>query len=289
MLSIQSLRKDLTDDSLRFAILLGLATIPFTLVLSSGSASVSGDGVMSSSSVDGGPLLLAGLLVGYWYSNRSTESRRAGLWTGLVGSIATVLVFVAPEATTIGTTTSWTTVIAAVLIPISIALGVGFSVLMTMIVAVIADRVTTRLRNRDGSDMDETGKPAEPSRWWRAVPIYALLAPAVLLYVLGMMPDSGVGVAVAVFGILALVVLTPVTLVGLFLDATEPKTDWIPSVGIYVGVPIALYALVYLASASQGRMEPSGDAMYGFVAALWMVTVAYVTNKYRHIGTLQLR
>lgn len=289
MLSIQSLREDLTDDALRFAILLGLATIPFTLALSSGSVSVSGDGVTSSSSVAGEPLLLAGLLVGYWYSNRSTESRRAGLWTGLVGSIATVLVFVAPEASTIGTTSSWTTVIAAVLIPLSIALGVGFSVVMTMIVAVIADQVTTRLRNRDSSNMDETSKHGEPSRWWRAVPVYALLAPAVLLSVWWGISNSGVGVAVAAFGVLALVVLTPVTLVGLFLDATEPRTDWIPSVGIYVGVPIALYALVYLASASQGRMEPSGDAMYGFIAALWMVTVAYVTNKYRHIGTLQLR
>lgn len=286
MVSLHALRDGLTDDSLRFAILLGLATIPFTLALSSGSASVSGDGVVAGGSIAGEPLILAGLLVGYRYSNRSTESRRAGLWTGLVGSIATVLVFVAPAAYTIGTTSSWSTVVAAVLIPITIAMGVGLSALITMVVAVITDRVTMRLRNRDGSETVET---TAPSRWWRAVPIYALLAPIALLSVWWGSPDGGVGFAVAFLGLLVLVPLSIVTLVGLFLDATEPRMDWIPSVGIYVGVPIALYALVYLASAGQGRVEPSGDAWYGFVAALWMVTVAYVTNKYRHTGTLQLR
>lgn len=97
MSSLQSLREDLTDESLRFAILLGLVSIPFTLLLSSGSASMSSGDIDISSSVAGEPLLLAGLLVGYRYSNRPTESRRAGLWTGLVGSIAAVLVFVAPQ------------------------------------------------------------------------------------------------------------------------------------------------------------------------------------------------
>ncbi|UPM42388.1 DUF5518 domain-containing protein [Halocatena salina] len=288
MALLAPLRKAQTDDSLRFAILLGLATIPFTLLLSSGSVSISSGGVVIGSSISGEPLLLAGLLVGYYYSNRSTESRRAGLWTGLVGSIATVLVFVVTMLPSIADASLEMTAVAVVLIPIAIAIGAGLSALITMIVAVITDRVTTRLRNRNRSDTGETPEPAASSNWWRAVPVYALLAPIVLLSVWLESLDSGVGV-VTFLGLLILVPLSIVALVALFIDATEPRTDWIPSVGIYVGIPIALYALVYLASASQGRMEPSGDAWYGFIVALWIVAAVYLADRYRHIGTLQFR
>lgn len=172
----------------------------------------------------------------------------------------------------------------------AVAISIGLPTLATMVSAVITDRVTKRLRNRDGS---ETKESAAPSRWWRAVPIYALLAPVVLLYgllyELGVTPDSDVGVVLAVLGLLVLLPLSITTLVALFIDVTEPRTGWVPSLGIYVGVPIALYALVYLASASLGGIKPSGDAMYGFIVALWVVSAVYLANRYRHTGTLQLR
>lgn len=284
MVSLHALRDGLTDDSLRFAILLGLATIPFTLALSW--EPVSGDGVVIGGSVSGEPLLLAGVIVGYRYSQRPTESRRAGLWTGLAGSIATVLVFVAPAPSTIASASSGMTVVAVVLTMVSVVLGVGFSALITMVSAMIVDRVTTRLRNRGGSDAGEHGAP---SRWWRAVPVYALLVPVVLLSVLWMRPDSGVWLVASILGVLVLVVLAPVAFVGLFIDATEPRTDWIPSVGIYVVAPLAATALVYLGADVQGRAYPAGDAWYGFFAALWLTAAVYLSDKYRHTGTLQLR
>ncbi len=287
MKSVRALRADLTDDSLRFAILLGLATIPFTLALSW--EPVSGDGVVIGGSVSGEPLLLAGLIVGYYYSNRPTESRRAGLWTGLVGSIATVLVFVAPAPSTIASASPEMVVVAVVLTIVSVAFGAGLSVLTTMVSAMIVDRVTTRLRNRDGSERGDTDhQKTTPSKWWRAVPAYALLVPVVLL-LLWVQPDSGVGFIAAWLGLLGLVVLSIVTPVGLFIDATVPRTDWLPRVTVYLGVPIVLYALVYLVATVYGRGYPSGDGMYGFVIALWMASVVYTTNKYRHTGTIQLR
>lgn len=287
MISLQSLRDGLTDDSLRFAILLGLATIPFTLALSW--KPVSSDGLVIGGSVSGEPLLLAGVIVGYRYSQRPTESRRAGLWTGLAGSIATMLVFVAPAATTIGNASSRMAVVAVVLIPIAIGIGVGFTALTTMVSAVIVDRVTKRLRNRDSSETGDTDhQKTTPSKWWRAVPIYVLAAPVVLL-LLWVQPDSDVGFVVAWLGLLGLVVLSIVTPVGLFIDATVPRTDWLPRVTIYVGAPLAATALVYLGADVQGRAYPVGDAWYGFFAALWLTAAVYLSDKYRHTGTIQLR
>lgn len=284
MFSLRALRDALTDDSLRFALLLGFATIPFTLALSWGQ--VGSDGVVIGGSVSGEPLVLAGLLVGYYYSNRPTESRRAGLWTGIVGAIATILIFGANTITTIGSSSPEMTAVVVVLTLVGMALGVGFSALITMISAMITDRVTKRLRNRGGSDW---GEPADPSRWWQAVPIYALMAPLVLLSVLWVGSGSSVWFVASILGVLALMPLSIATLVGLFIDATEPKTEWVPQVGIYVGVPIAVAALVFLAATGQGRINPSGDAVYGFVIALWITSVAYATKKYRHTGTLQFR
>lgn len=97
--ALHTLRDGVTDDALRVAILVGLATIPVTLALSWNPVT---DNVVAGGSVSGAPLLLAGLLVGYYYSDRETESRRAGIWTGLAASIATVLVFVANAIVTIG-------------------------------------------------------------------------------------------------------------------------------------------------------------------------------------------
>lgn len=284
---LRPLYDNVTDDSLRLAILLGLATIPFTLALSWEPVSVSGDGGVNVS-VSGEPLLLAGLLVGYRYSQRATESRRAGLWTGLVGSIATVLVFVASAATAVASASSGMTVVAVVLIPIAVVLGVGFNALITMVSAVVADRVTERLRNRDGSETTDTASEhAAPSRWWRAIPIYALVAPVALLIVLWVGPDSDVGSTASMLGVLVLVVLAPVAFVALFIDVTEPRTGWVPSVGLYVGAPLSAAALVYLGADVQGRTYPAGDAWYGFFVALWITAAVYLADRYRHTGTLQ--
>lgn len=87
----QTLRDDLTDESLRVAILLGLATIPVTLFLS-------WESIGSEANASASALFVAGLYAGYYYSDREPTRRRAGIWTGLAGSIGVVILTVADTA-----------------------------------------------------------------------------------------------------------------------------------------------------------------------------------------------
>lgn len=288
MSRLPSLCDGLTDDSLRVAILIGLASIPFTLALSWGSVS-SGDGVVIGGSVAGTPLLLAGLLVGSRYHDRPTESRRAGFWTGLVGSSATALVFITNTVSSIGALSSRMTVVAVAVLPVAIVLGSGLSVLVTMASAAFADWMRTRVDSEHR--VVETAAAGETavgdSRWWLVVAAYALAAPPVLYYALGVRPDSGPEVGLMVVGLFVLVPLSVVALVGLFIDATTPRsrgTDWVPSVCLYVGGPIGVAVVVYLLGIVRGVSYPPGDASYSFLGALWCLSVVYLVNRKRHLG-----
>ncbi|ELY45182.1 hypothetical protein [Natronorubrum sulfidifaciens] len=285
---LSSLRDGLTDDSLRIAILVGLASIPFTIALSWGSVS-SGDGVVIGGSISGIPLLLAGLFVGSLYHDRATESRRAGFWTGLIGSSATAFIFTANTLASIGTLSSRQTVVAVAVMPGAIILGGGISVLVTMVSAAFADWVRTRVDSEhrvvESADAGETA--VADSRWWLVVAVYALAAPVVLYYALGVRPDSGLEVGLMVAGLFVLVPLSIVALVGLFIDATTPRsraTDWLPSVWLYVGSPIGVAVAVYLLGVVRGVSYPPGYASYSFLGTLWFLSVGYLVNRTRHLG-----
>ncbi|QFU82635.1 hypothetical protein [Natronorubrum aibiense] len=288
MSRLSSLRDGLTDDSLRVAILVGLASIPFTLALSWGSVS-SGDGVVIGGSVAGTPLLLVGLLVGSRYHDRPTDSRRAGFWTGLVGSSATALVFIANTVSSIGALSSRLTLVAVAVMPVAIVLGGGFSVLVTMASAAFADWVRTRVDSEhrvvEPAAAGETA--VADSRWWLVVAVYVLAAPVVLYYALGVRPDSGPEVGLMVAGLFVLVPLSIVTLVGLFIDATTPRsraTNWVPSVWLYVGGPIGVAVVVYSLGIVREVSYPPGYASYSFLGALWCLSVGYLVNRKRHLG-----
>lgn len=285
---LRTLREGLTDESLRVAILVGLATVPFTVALSW--VSVSSDGVVAGGSISAGPILLAGLLVGYYYSGREPESRRAGIWTGVAGSIAVVLVFAANTIRTIGSAPRGWAVAAVIATPFAVAFAVGLVVALTALAAQFADWVRRRLGQRRGSDTatagSETATGTDP-KWRYAIAAYVLLAPAVLYSALWVVPNAGAGVALSILGLLVLIPLSVVVLVGLFVDATAPRTrdsEWLPNVWAYVGVPIATYALVYTAAALRGSINPAGDAAYGFMGALWLASLVYLGNRYRHDG-----
>lgn len=277
---IQILRDDLTDESLRFAILVGLATVPFTLFLSW--EPVANDVVIVGSSISGTPLLIAGLVVGYRYSARATSSRRAGIWTGLAGSIAFVLLSTYNTVTTVGSASPAVTALAAVGFPFGIALGVGLTVLVTALCAQFANWVRTRLdrdhRTRDATEAAD--QASADSRWWRrAIVVYALVAPVVIGYALLVDPADGAGFLLAAISMIALVPLSIVALVALFVDATAPrgaKADRIPNVWTYAGTPLGVYAVVYATAALRGSENPAGDGVYGFMAALWIASVAYL-------------
>ncbi|MDQ2050511.1 DUF5518 domain-containing protein [Natronolimnohabitans sp. A-GB9] len=137
----QTLRDGLTNESLRVAILLGLATIPFTLFLS-------WESIGSEANASASALFVAGLCAGYYYSDRETTRRCAGIWTGLAGSIGVVILTVADTAAqVVRFGPDWTTMDALLLTltPVFIAISVGVSVLVVMIGTWIGDWVGRRL------------------------------------------------------------------------------------------------------------------------------------------------
>ncbi|AHG01136.1 hypothetical protein HALLA_17695 [Halostagnicola larsenii XH-48] len=285
--SLQPVRDGLTDDSLRFAILAGLATIPFTLLLSW--EPVPDDGVVLGGSVSGLPLLVAAVVVGYRYSDRETESRRAGVWTGLAGSIGTVLLYLANSATTMWAGSREMTVFAAVLTPPALILGVGLTTMIAAAIATITARAVNRLEreHRIVPPGETRARDVRDSRWWIPLAAYVLLAPpAAVVLIVSEGRSDGWFLLSALF-LLVLVPLSVVAFVALFIDATEPRPDgitWIPNMWMYVGLPIAGYVLVYLIAAYQQIPKPSAPGMYGFIVALWVTAVGYLVVRYRHVG-----
>lgn len=287
MARVRDLRDGLTDDSLRFAVLAGLVTVPFTVFLSWGP--VSDSGFVLGGSISGEPLVVAGLIVGYRYSGRPVDSGRAGKWTGLVGSIGTVIVYVANTVATVGNLSSTMAIAALVLTPIFVAIGVGLTVLGAMIPAMIAGWVTERLdragRRPESRDAD---RDAIGSRWRRLVVAYAVVGPTLLAVVLLADLEADVGFVLSFLGALLLVPLSLVAVVALFIDATDPRdaaADWVPNVWLYVGAPIGAYAVVWLVATLRSSTYPPGYALYGFMIALCLTSIAYLTNSYRHGGS----
>jgi len=77
----QRIIKWLLDEEVSVATVLGVLSIPFTVVVSLST---------EPSHYNAGPVVLAGFLAGLYYSNRSTGALRAGLRTGIIGSLPSV-------------------------------------------------------------------------------------------------------------------------------------------------------------------------------------------------------
>lgn len=138
MLSLQTHLDGLNDKSMRTATLAGVVSIPLTIVLSW--RSVPDDvTIITGGTVAAGPLFFAGLVIGYVYGNRSTESRRAGVQTGLVGSIGTVVFYLLNASSTVLTESLTISAVAIVLTPIALIIGVGLSILVSVIGAIIGE------------------------------------------------------------------------------------------------------------------------------------------------------
>ena len=276
------LTAEATDDSFRAAIAAGLASVPVSLLLSWDS--LSGEGAATSPEFDGLALLVAGVFVGFYYHGRSTPTKRAGLWTGLTGGLAALVVFGLPTLAAVTSAAPDRTGIVLVLAAVSAVLGVGLSVGVTVVAAVGTDWVLHRVdseRRRAPTD----GHSAR-SRWWLAVVSYAILAPiwlAILLW-----PGAAFGFGISLLSALGLFVCSLVAFVGLFLDATAPRAAdaWRPTWWLYVGVPPAIAGVVTLASTLQDAGYPAGDGIFGFYAALAAVAVVYAANRRRQVGTL---
>lgn len=277
---------DGSTPSVRLALALGLATVPFTYYLSSGA--VAPDGSISiGGTISGTPLLLAGALVGYLYGPRPTSVRRAGIWTGLAGSLAAVAVYGATGWAAIRSASAGLSVIAVLATLFALVVGVGLTVLVTTIAAMAADWVRGRSEGRDWGGDDSTEESAlDSSR--RLVVAYVVAVPVAAAALYWSVSSGGSATAVAALALLCTIFLAFATLVVLFSDLTalgHAATAWDPTWWLYVGVPLLTGGLVYAAASVTQSANPAGDATYGFVVALWVVAVAYLANSRRHAMT----
>ncbi|MFD1589325.1 DUF5518 domain-containing protein [Halorientalis brevis] len=143
---LQELRADITDESYRVAILVGIASIPFTVFLSRGL--VFDEGQIAGGRITGSPLLVAGVVVGYLYSERPSGSRRAGVLTGITGSIAVVLLYLLNLFATISSVSQWVAVVALLATPLALVLGVLLCAFVGLLGAVIGDWARTTALDR---------------------------------------------------------------------------------------------------------------------------------------------
>ncbi|AEH36075.1 hypothetical protein [Halopiger xanaduensis] len=285
MVSPRSLRDGLADESLRVAILIGLATVPVTVASAWGPVADSLGTV--GDSVSDGALLLAGVLTGYYYSSRPTETRYAGIWTGRAGSIGLVLVFCASVVAAIVSDGGLGAAIAVILSPVVIGLIIVFTVLVTMLTAVGTDWVVTRLdrsRRLAASDAKDGTERTDGSPKRRLVLAgYAVLTPIALGYLV-IQSASGAGIVISTLAVIVVTVFSFAALGILFIDATEPRavrTGWLPNVWLYAGGPIVAGVLGYLIATVQGWGYPPGYGQYSFSIALWLATIAYLANSHR--------
>jgi len=288
MPSLRSLLERLTDDRLRAATLIGLASIPITLVLAL-------DAVPRDSAVIGGlspatPLLAAGLFVGYYYHDRPIASRRAGVRTGLVGSGGVLAASVADLVTTLGSASPAMTAVTVGLFLVEFALGITFLVLLTMVSAIGGAWAANDLaRVRDPTaPQAERDRSVGDSWWWLPIVVYVLATPLVLLFVFWVVSDDGPGVIVAVLLLFCLVFTAIAAVVSLVKDTgtlADASAAWQPLSVVYVAGPVGVYALVYLVASLRQSIHPPGDAMYGFVVALWGTSLVYLINRHRYVGT----
>ncbi|MEY7848833.1 DUF5518 domain-containing protein [Natrarchaeobius sp. A-rgal3] len=291
MIALQRVVAGATDERLRTATVVGLATIPFTLLLSSWSANASTDTISIGGAISITSVLVGGLVVGYRYGERPTSGRRAGKRTGLVGSIGGILLVVVTMVTGLwGASAGYAVAVVAVS-----AIAIGFVVILSvfagMIGAVIGELVATDGHaKRTSADSPEThsqgaDRNGVDAGHWRYIAAYVLFTPVVFLYVFGVSPDGGAGVLLAVAMLFALVGAMIGALVALTKDIRSVGTVWQPRWRVYVGVPVGAYAVVYVVATLRNSVNPSGDGLYGFALALWLTAVMYLNYRHRYLGT----
>ena len=121
-----------------------------------------------------------------------------------------------------------------------------------------------------------------PGAWPLVILAYVILLPLVIR---GVFSDSTGGAAffLSAFGLLgAIMLLTPLTAVAMYLhgERDRPRSaGWQPHVVGYLGVPIAVSVVGYALSRTlTGSINPAGDAVYVFLAALWVSAIVYVSR-----------
>ncbi|WP_254841037.1 DUF4870 domain-containing protein [Natronomonas marina] len=124
--------------------------------------------------------------------------------------------------------------------------------------------------------------------WWTPLAVYVVTAPVLfgglLWSVLGrdveaIFPEGAFFVVVAFVLVVAL--FAPLAAYRDVMDVRGADTAWNPTWLAYVGVAVAGGAVTYLAATFYyGSGNPSGDAVYGYAATLWVVMVVYLVRRF---------
>jgi len=141
MISLRTLVADLTDESLRTATLVGLASIPFTIALSWDSITLphevlSNGAINFDATISGAAIFFAGAVVGYLYAGRPTEVERASTRAGVVGSapMLALILLTLPVVVWHGSPVLLLGVV--VLTPLFVVMGAGFCAMVALLGAI---------------------------------------------------------------------------------------------------------------------------------------------------------
>lgn len=141
----------------------------------------------------------------------------------------------------------------------------------------------------DGPTLSATSEASGVPNRRRVLVAYAVLVPVVGVYsswtILWATGDAWFWPMV--LGVLGLMALSLVTLVALAADAAAEQrtaTAWAPRRWLYAGAPPAAGVAVWQIARYAGSMNPEGDAVYGFMIALWAAVVVYLVQRSRHAG-----
>ena len=123
---------------------------------------------------------------------------------------------------------------------------------------------------------------------WKPLAVYAVTAPVLfggLLWsalgrdVEALLPEETFFFIVAFVLVASLFV--PLVAYKDVLDVRRTDTAWNPVWLSYVGVAVAGGVVTYLAATFYyGSANPSGDAVYGYAATLWVVVVVYLVRRF---------
>lgn len=129
--------------------------------------------------------------------------------------------------------------------------------------------------------------------WWKLIAVYVFTAPllfgALLWSALGEEPDSGIWFGAFFATLLFVLVASLFALVLLYKDIEDVRStemSWKPNWMPYLGAPIGGGVATYLAAAYYIQSDnPSGDAVYGYMVVLWLVSVVFLYRRHRSLGT----
>lgn len=147
---VDDLLDELTDESLRTATLLGVASIPFTVALSWETfvrswGGTPGDTVYLGGEIAGWPVIFAALVAGYLYSDRPTESRSAGVRVGIVGASPLLLSHISNSSAVVLAGSLEMAVLATLATPVVVIVGAALGGLVGYVAAILGEKLAERM------------------------------------------------------------------------------------------------------------------------------------------------